>query len=180
MKKFLLAIAMVSVLFTACEKDEEVFVEADQLEGLTVTDYNGFSGLTAVRNESGDLEFDIMYQYDAVVWVTFDSFKFYYTINQDFTNDAWTEAIALDDEDIEPNLIADHRVSMEIDIAAADNMYSFTIPAADVKVGDELRIYFRGYTKDVDGEKSKMYYTPTGNATFEKDIYSQWTVLTVK
>jgi plastocyanin len=181
MKKFLFAILAVAVMFTACDDDEdEAFVDVDQLQGLTITDYNGFSGLTAVRNDVGDLKFDVTFVYDASVWVTFDSFKFYYTLNQDFTDAEWTAAIELDDEDIEPNLIADHRVSMEIDIVAADNMYSFTIPAADVKVGDDLRFYFRGYTKDVDGEKNKMYYTGTGDETFEKDIYSEWTVLTVK
>lgn len=178
MKKFLLATAMVAVLFTACEEDE--VVEVDQPQELVITDYNGFSGLTVVRTVSGDLNFDVKYEYDADVWVNFDGVKLYYTLNKDFTDAEWTEAIALDDEGIEPNLIADDRVTLEIDILADDSMYSFTIAAADVNVGDVVRCYFRGYTKDVDGEKAKEYYAPSGDDTFDHDVYSQWTSFTVK
>ena len=179
MKKFLFAILAVAVMFTACDDDDDVFVEVNQLKGLTVTDYNGFSGLTVVRNEVGDLEFDVMYEYNATVLVNFNSVKLYYTLNKNFTDAEWTTAVEEDDEGTSTTL-EDNRVTLEIDIAAADNMYSFTIPAADVNVGDVLRLYFRGYAKDIDGEKAKEYYSPTGNDTFDHDIFSGWTVLTVK
>ena len=177
MKKLLFALLAVAMMFTACEEE---WVDVDQLAGLSVSEYNGFSGLTAVRNEAGDLDFEVKFVYDASVWVNFDSFKFYYTINKAWTDAEFAEAIELDDAGITPNLIEDHRVSMEIEVPAADNMYAFTIPYSDIAVGDDLRFYFRGYTKDAEGEKNKMYYTPVGNETFEKDNYSEWTVLTVK
>ncbi|MEN8250468.1 MAG: hypothetical protein ABFS32_16155 [Bacteroidota bacterium] len=180
MKKFLFAILAVAVLFTACEKDED-FVDVDQLKDLTITDYNGFSGLTVVREENGDLVYDVKYEYDAAVYELFNSVKLYYTVNCDFTDAEWTQAVADDDEGIEPNLLADNRVSLEIEDPADDNMYSFTIPAAEVNKADVLRLYFRGYAKDtVLSVKNKMYYSPTGNDTFDHDVYSQWTVLTVK
>ena len=180
MKKFLFAIVAVAILFTGCEEDEDPVVEVDQSQELTITDYNGFSGLTVIRTVSGDLNFDVKYEYDASILVEFNSVKLYYTLNKDFTDAEWTEAIVLDDAGTEPNLIADDRVDIEIDMPADDSMYSFTIASADVKVGDVIRCYFRGYAKDALGDKTKEYYAPSGDNTFDHDVYSQWTTFTVK
>ncbi len=181
MKKILFAILAVSMLFTACEKDDEVvvpevFVDVDLLDGLSVSDYKGFSGLTVIRNEAGDLVFDVTY---TTTNTDFNSVKLYYTLNKDFTDAEWTAAVEEDDEGTSTTL-EENRVDIEIDVPAADSKYSFTIAAADVKVGDVIRCYFRGYTKDADGEKVKEYYSPVGNDTFDHDVFSGWTVLTVK
>ena len=179
MKKFLLVMVAVSMLFTGCDKDDETVeeVEVDQPQELVITDYNGFSGLTVIRTVSGDLNFDVKYTTSNT---DFNSVKLYYTLNSDFTDAEWTQAVADDDEGVLPNLLEDHRVTIEIDIPADDSMYSFTIAAADVKVGDVVRCYFRGYTKDAEGEKVKEYYAPSGDDTFDHDVYSQWTSFTVK
>lgn len=178
MKKFLLAILAVTVLFSACDKEEE-FVDVDQLSDLTISAYNGFSGLTAVRQESGDLVFDIEFEYDVAATSSFNDVKFYYTLNKDFTDAEWATAVEEDDLGTSTTL-EDNRVTLEIDIPADDNKYSFTIPAVEVSEGDVIRCYFRGYTKDLDGEKLKMYYSPVGNDTFDHDTFSQWTTITVK
>ncbi|MCK5788614.1 MAG: hypothetical protein KAH32_06425 [Chlamydiia bacterium] len=181
MKKFLLAIATVSILFTGCNKDDDKVEEKDQPQEITITDYNGFSGLTVIREVAGDLVFDVKYEYNADILVNFNSVKLYYTLNSDFTDAQWTEAIDLDDAGTTPNLLDDHRVTIEIEDPTDDSMYSFTIAAADVKVGDVVRLYFRGYAKDIDGNKSKDYYAPSATAdTFDHDLYSTWTEFTVK
>ena len=173
MKKVLFAIFAVAVMFTACEKE---FENVDQLEGLSISDYNGFSGLTAIRNEAGYLVFDIKYESPNT---DFNSVKFYYTLNKDFTDAEWATAVEEDDAGTSTTL-EDHRTSLEIEVPADDNMYSFSIAPEDIKVGDVLRCYYRGYTYDADGEKAKKYYSPVGDDTFDHDIFSQWTVLTVK
>ena len=174
MKKFLFAIATVSILFTGCDKDDE---KVDQPQELVITDYNGFSGLTVIRKVSGDLVFDVKY---TTTNTDFNSVKLYYTLNSDFTDAEWTQAVDDDDNDVLPNLLDDNRVTLEIDILADDSMYSFTIAAADVQVGDVVRCYFRGYTKDAEGDKVKEYYSPSGDDSFDHDLYSQWTEFTVK
>jgi len=178
MKKFLFAIATVSLFFTGCKKDDNKVEEKDQPQELTITDYNGFSGLTVIREVAGDLKFDVKFE---SANPTFKSVKLYYTLNSDFTNEQWNKAVA--DDDAKPPIqsdVFDARKDIAIEEIAEDNMYSFTIAAADVKVGDVVRCYFRGYTKDADGKKDKKYYSPSGDDTFDHDIYSQWTSFTVK
>ena len=176
MKKFLLAIATVSILFTGCNKDDDKVEEKDQAQELTITDYNGFSGLTVIREVAGDLKFDVKY---STTNPEFKSVKLYYTLNSDFTDAEWTQAVA-DDDAGTPSDTFDARVTLEIDVIAADEMYAYTIDAADVKVGDVVRLYFRGYTKTDGGDKDKKYYAPSGNDTFDHDVYSQWSKFTVK
>ena len=139
---------------------------------------NGFSGLV-IGNEAGsDLTFDVTYEYDVVANPTFKSVKLYYTIDKDYTDAEWAQAVA-DDDAGETGTLLDNRIDIEIDVMATDNKYSFSIPAADVNAGEIIRFYFRGYTKDVDGEKVKEYFTEGQGAEFDHDIYSQWAELTV-
>ena len=144
----------------------------------TVIPVNGFSKLNITNTTGSDLKFDITYEYD-VANPEFNSVKLYYTINSDFTDAEWTQAVADDDASI-PSTIFDARVSIEIDVKADDNKYSFSIPIADIAAGDVVRYYFRGYTKDTAGEKVKDYFSPSQDGSFDHDIYSQWTLETVK
>ncbi len=137
---------------------------------------NGFSDLVIGNVEGSDITFDVTYEYDATN-PTFKSVKLYYTLNSDFTDAEWTQAV-LDDDEGTPSTIFDARVDIEIDDKADDDKYSFSIPAADVTKGDIIRFYFRGYTKNVDGDKEKDYYTPDQGAEFDHDIYSQWSLMT--
>ena len=172
MKKFLFAIATVSLFFTGCNKDDNKVEEKDQAQELTINDYNGFSGLTVIRKVAGDLEFDTKFESDNT---TFKSVKLYYTINQEYTDAEWTVFVDAGTED------DNGRVTLEIADKADDNKYFYSIPAADVKVGDVVRCYFRGYTKTDDGDKDKKYYAPSKTAdTFDHDLYSTWTSFTVK
>ena len=172
MKKLLFAIATVSLFFTGCKKDDEKIEEKDQPQELTINDYNGFSELTVIRKVSGDLEFDVKFTTDNP---EFKSVKLYYTLNKDYTDAEWTAFVDAGNED------ENGRVTLEIDTKTDDNKYFYSIPAADVKVGDVVRCYFRGYTKTDAGDKDKKYYAPSKTAdTFDHDLYSTWTSFTVK
>ncbi|MCK5788786.1 MAG: hypothetical protein KAH32_07295 [Chlamydiia bacterium] len=146
-------------------------VEEDQPQEITITDYNGFSGLTVIRKVAGDLEFDVMFE---TTNPEFKGVKLYYTLNEEHSDAEWTVFVDAETEE------DGGRVTLEIDVKADDNKYSYTIPAADVKVGDVVRLYFRGYTKDAAGDKDKKYYAPSLNDTFDHDVYSQWSKFTVK
>jgi len=172
MKKFLFAIATVSLFFTGCKKDDNKVEEKDQPQELTINDYNGFSGLTVIREVAGELKFDVKFESSNP---TFKSVKLYYTINKEYTDAEWTVFVDAGNED------ENGRVTLEIAEKADDNMYAFSIPKADYKIGDAIRLYFRGYTKDDAGDKDKKYYAPSGTAdTFDHDLYSTWTKFTVK
>ena len=171
MKKFLLAIATVSILFTGCNKDDDKVEEKDQPQEITITDYNGFSGLTIIREVAGDLKFDVKF---TSTNPEFKGVKLYYTLNEEHSDAEWLVFVDAGTEE------DGGRVTLEIDEIAADEMYAYTIAAADVKVGDVVRLYFRGYTKDAAGDKDKKYYAPSGNDTFDHDVYSEWSSFTVK
>ena len=137
---------------------------------------NGFSDLTTGNTEGSDITFDVTYEYD-VANPTFKSVKLYYTINSDFTDAEWTQAVADDDAGIS-SAIFDARIDIAVDAKSADDKYSFSIPTASVTKGDVIRFYFRGYTKNTDGDKEKDYFTPDQGAEFDHDIYSQWSKIT--
>ena len=133
---------------------------------------NGFSGLVIGNTEGSDITFDVTYEYP-VANPTFKSVKLYYTLNSDFTDAEWTQAVA-DDDAGTPSTIFDAREDIEIDAKTDDNKYSFSIPSADVTKGDIIRFYFRGYTKNTAGDKEKDYYSQDQGAEFDHDVYSQW------
>ena len=140
---------------------------------------NGFSMLNITNvNADGDLQFNITYEYDETAEPTFKDVRLYYSINKDLTDAEFTQYIDEDDAGDPTNLDAT-RLELEIDVKAADDKYAFTIPATDIASGDVIRFYFRGYTKDGAGEKVKRYFTPSQDESFDRDTYSQWTLLTV-
>ncbi|MCK5788613.1 MAG: hypothetical protein KAH32_06420, partial [Chlamydiia bacterium] len=133
-----------------------------------------------ITNTAGsDLTIEVKYEYNETERPTFDGVKLYYTINSDFTDAEWTQAVA-DDDAGTPSTIFDARNDIEIDVKADDNKFLFTIPVADINSGDVIRYYFRGVAKDTAGDKVKDYFSPSQDETFDHDIYSQWTLETVK
>ena len=143
-----------------------------------VSSVNGFSNLKITNTTGADLVFDVTYEYDAAN-PSFKGVKFYYSVNKDISDDDWKKYIAEDDAGDSSNIDA-NRNDIAIGDKAADNKYSFTIPAADIKTGDVVRYYFRGYTKNADGDKLKDYYSPSQDENFDHDVYSQWALETVK
>ena len=139
---------------------------------------NGFSELAITNTAGADLKFDVKYEYDSTN-PDFKSVKLYYSINKDISDADWTSYVAEDDAGDSSNIDA-NRMDIEIDVKSADDMYSFSIPTADIKSGDVIRYYFRGYTKNAAGDKVKDYYSPSQDTSFDHDVYSQWTLETVK
>ncbi|MCK5907993.1 MAG: lamin tail domain-containing protein [Flavobacteriales bacterium] len=139
---------------------------------------NGFSKLNITNTAGSDLKFDITYEYDSAN-PTFKSVKLYYSINKDISDADWTTYVAEDDAGDSSNIDA-NREDIEIAAKAGDDKYSFSIPVADIAAGDVVRYYFRGYTKDAADEKVKDYFSPSQGENFDHDIYSQWTLETVK
>ncbi|MCK5782022.1 MAG: T9SS type A sorting domain-containing protein [Flavobacteriales bacterium] len=128
---------------------------------------NGFSNLAITNTEGSDITFDVTYEYD-VANPDFKSVKLYYTINKDYTDAEWLVFVDAGTEG------DNGRVTEEIDEKADDNKYSFSIPAANVTKGDIIKFYFRGYTKNADGDKEKEYFTPDQGSEFDHDVYSEW------
>lgn len=134
---------------------------------------NGFSNLVIENTTEGtDVVFDVTYEYDEAN-PTFKNVKFYYTINANHTDAEWTQAVEDDDNDIQSDVF-DTRKSVEIDVKADDNKYSFSIPSSELVTDDIIRFYFRGYTKNTDGDKEKEYFSPDKGSEFDHDVYSQW------
>lgn len=135
---------------------------------------NGFSQYFTTTPTGGtDLTLNVTYEYDEAVQVEFKDVKMYYTINDTYTDAEW--AVFVDAGTESDN----GRNSFEIVNKSADNKYSFTIPADSLSSGDQLRVYFRGYTKNASGTKLKNYFTPDFDDTFDHDIYSQWSVINI-
>ena len=143
----------------------------------TNTDPVGFSNLVIENTASTDIVFDVKYEYNADN-PEFKDVKLYYTINKDFTDEQWATFVEEDDNGNSTN-IDENRVDIKIDEKADDDMYSFSIPAADVEADDVIRFYFRGYTKNSEGDKEKEYFSPDTGAEFDHDVYSQWSTLIV-
>jgi len=140
---------------------------------------NGFSMLNITNlTGSGDLQFDVKYEYDETQEPTFKNVRLYYSINKDLTDAEYQQFLDEDDAGDSENLDAT-RKELELDVKASDNMYRFVIPADSITTGDVVRFYFRAYTKDANGDKVKRYFTPSQDENFDRDTYSQWSDVTV-
>ena len=115
---------------------------------------NGFSELAIVGGTSTeDLTFNVKVEYSngAV-----EEVKFYYIINYDAAT--YVEA--------------NDRKSFEWagDLPTSDNMYNFTVAAAELNAGDKVIWYMRAK----DGAGDKQYFTQGKDASFDKDIIADW------
>lgn len=120
---------------------------------------NGFSELSITGGASTeDLVFNVnvLYENGDVQEV-----KFYYIINYDANT-------YVEDTDR-------HDITWAGDLPTADNIYSFTIPASELTAGDKVIWYMRAK----DGNGDKMYFTSGKDATFDKDIITDWNEITI-